>query len=124
MKKEIEWMSDRELLMELVAEKRRNERLRVVRILVLSLALLALVILCLIWIPRITAPFRQLQETVDRLNESIARFDQASAQMTEAAEQVRSYLSNLGQSGYKALLRSVEEATAILEKLAGFLRIG
>ena len=60
-------MNDHELLMELVKEKRRNEKIRYVRYGVYVLILLAVAILAGIYIPKIVAVINRYNRFMDQM---------------------------------------------------------
>ena len=68
MPKPVETMSDHELLVELVREKRRADRERAVKTAVALAVLAVIVVLCVIYVPRIAQTVRQFQAVMDRLN--------------------------------------------------------
>lgn len=68
-------MSDHELLMELVKEKRRNDRIRYVRYAVYGLILLAVIVIGAIYIPKIVAVinrYNRFMEQMEGLNEKVS----------------------------------------------------
>ena len=60
-------MSDHELLMELVKEKRRNDKIRYVRYAVYVLILLAVGILAGIYVPKVVAVIKRYNQFMDQM---------------------------------------------------------
>ena len=67
--KDIESMSDHELLMELVAEKRRNDKIRYVKYSIWGVVLLAAVVVGFIYVPKIIAFYNRFNAVMDTLND-------------------------------------------------------
>ena len=73
--KDYSQMSDHELLMELVKEKRRNDRIRYVRYAVCGLILLAVIVTGAIYIPKIVSVinrYNRFMEQMEGLNEKVS----------------------------------------------------
>ena len=60
-------MTDREILIELLQEKRRAENLRWVRLGVVAALVLAIGILCAVYLPPVIRYFRKLNELLERV---------------------------------------------------------
>ena len=69
--KDIEQMSDHELLMELVKEKRRNDKLRYVKYGVYGVIALVVVILCIKYVPKIVEFFKEICSTYKGVSYSL-----------------------------------------------------
>ncbi len=81
-KRNIEEMSDHELLMELIAEKRRNDRLRYIRYGIIAAVALFVIIELSIWLPKINAALdtyyslvNEVQSTTDSLKNFVGKID-------------------------------------------------
>ena len=75
--KDYSQMSDHELLMELVKEKRRNDKLRYIRYGFYALILLAIIVVGAIYIPKIVAVIRRYNQFMDQmegLNDKVSSF--------------------------------------------------
>ena len=104
--KEIEEMSDHELLMELVAEKRRNDRIRYVKYGVYGIIFLGVAVLCFIYVPKIVAFYNRVNavmEQLDAATNSVKRVsDSISTETIEAfnsvVEAIRQLLGRFGIS--------------------------
>lgn len=70
MMKDIEQMSDHELLMELVKEKRRNDKLRYVKYGVYGIIALVVIILCIKYVPKLVAFFKEYNEVMNQLKQA------------------------------------------------------
>ena len=75
--KDYSQMSDHELLMELVKEKRRNDKLRYIRYGISALILLAVVVIAAIYVPKIVAVINRYNRFMDQmegLNDKVSSF--------------------------------------------------
>ena len=75
--KDYSQMSDHELLMELVKEKRRNDKIRYIRYGFYALILLTVIIIGTIYIPKIVAVIRRYNQFIDQmegLNDKVSSF--------------------------------------------------
>lgn len=68
--KDIETMSDHELLMELVAEKRRNDKIRYIKYGFYGLIGVFLIVLCFIYVPKIVDFYNRFNAVMDQLSEA------------------------------------------------------
>jgi len=104
MMKEIEMMSDHELLMELVAEKRRNDRIRYIKYGLYGVIVLLLAALCFIYVPKIIDFYNKFNKVMDQLSEatnSVRRVsDSISTETIESfnsvVEAIKSLLGRFG----------------------------
>ena len=75
--KDYSQMSDHELLMELVKEKRRSDKIRYIRYGIHALILLAVVVTGIIYVPKIVAVIRRYNAFMDQmegLNDKVSSF--------------------------------------------------
>ena len=75
--KDYSQMSDHELLMELVKEKRRNDKIRYVRYGFYALILLIVIVIGAVYIPKIMAVIRRYNAFMDQmegLNDKVSSF--------------------------------------------------
>ena len=93
MPKNIGNMTDHELLEELVLQGRRAERMSRVKICLVAVLLLLVAILALVYIPKIMAPIRQLNEsmieirgTMEKAQTILDQFDEEGAGIAAEAE--------------------------------------
>ena len=124
MLKPIETMSDHELLMELVREKRRADRVRCVKLAVVLVLLAAILVLCIIYVPRIMETVHRYQAIMERLDQAAARMDEAADQMRQASAQVTEFFGDLGENSMQAWEQSVEEVAELLDGLKNMFRFG
>ena len=104
MMKEIEMMSDHELLMELVAEKRRNDRIRYIKYGIYGVIGLAVAVMCFIYVPKIIDFYNKFNKVMDQLSEatnSVRRVsDSISTETIESfnsvVEAIKSLLGRFG----------------------------
>ena len=110
MDREIKGMSDRELLMELVREKRRDERARKIRSCVLAGLAALLLVLCLLYGPRAVRAVRRYNDTMERLNRSVT--------------QVQEFLDTANKLGIEKWEQTVEQLNERLADVQSALHIG
>ena len=139
MPKDVHTMSDHELLEELVLLQRRSAAQERVKLIVISVLLLALIVVALIYIPRITAPLRQLSESMQQVQgaarevqrvfgdisqDTITRFENTMQSVNETSQQAGEALKLLKDSGLDKLKTTIESLNESLGKLSSFLRFG
>ena len=117
MPKPVETMSDHELLVELVREKRRADRERAVKTAVALAVLAVIVVLCVIYVPRIAQTVRQFQAVMDRLDQAESKMNEAADEMRQASAQVQQFFGGLGEESLKTWQQSVEDVNQMLEGL-------
>ena len=92
-------MSDHELLMELVAEKRRNDKIRYISYGIKGAICLAAVIMCFIYVPKIIEFYNRFNAIMDQLNKvsaSVIRVsDSISTETIESFKKVVEAISQL-----------------------------
>ena len=135
MKKEINAMSDRELLMELVAGQRREEKWRAVRIGATLLVVLAIVILCAVYVPRLTQTVRRVNETMDQVQgvaaEAQKLFDDIQEigtdklaetidTVNETASEAREIMDKLSAAGLDSLQQTIKDLSEFAETVKIF----
>lgn len=76
MKKKIEEMTDHEILVELLKEKRMRDKIMYVKIAVYSVILITLMILGCIYIPKIVAFVNRVNEDLERIENTIIEFEE------------------------------------------------
>ena len=69
--KELSSMTDRELLLELVAEKRRADRARRIKAYIWMAVAAALLVLCLIYVPRVVRTVRHYNQVIDQVTQTV-----------------------------------------------------
>ena len=135
MRKSIESMSDRELLMELVADKRRADRARRIKTIVWLAVAAALLVLALIYLPPLAARIRQFNQTMDQLQQAATSanefFDNVKGigydklaetveSVNQAAARVREITDGLSEAGLETLEESIGELNDMIARLRGF----
>ena len=96
--KDIENMSDHELLMELVAEKRRNDRFSYIDYGVKGVICLVVVILCFIYVPKIIEFYNKFNAVMDQLNAVSASVKRVSDSIsTDTIETLNGFVEALKQ---------------------------
>ena len=135
MNKDIDNMSEKELLAELVRQGRRNERADMIKVSVLCVLLLAVVILALVYVPKIVAPIQQLSDSMEQIEtsfdeakrvlssfdkETIDNFKQTMESLNETSQQARVFMDKLKDSGLDKLPSTIEGLSSSLNT---FLRL-
>ena len=113
MRKDIQSMSDHELLMELVAEKRKLERLRHIKEICLAVLLVIAVILGCVYIPKILAPFRQFQEMSGQLQAALNRFNASMDSYEQLSDQARGLFDQLGSLDLSKLQETMDQLRSL-----------
>lgn len=137
MDKDIDNMSERELLAELVRQGRRNERADRIKTCVLAALLLVIIVLAMVYIPKILAPIRQISAGMDEFKESfneakrvlssfdadtVDQFKQTMESLNETSQQARVLMDKLRESGLDKLQSTIEGLSDSLGALAQFFR--
>ena len=115
MQKAIETMTDREILEELLQERRRDRTKEYIRWGLYAAALLAVAILCAVYLPPVIDYFRKLHDAVEQIRQGM---DQVRA----AADTVRDAVTRVGQGGSEALESALARLNELLEKLPAVFR--
>ena len=104
-------MTERELIMELVIDKRREEKIRYIKYGIIAAVLILIVILLLVYLPPIVRTFDKIDGAVDMLQNEIdnikGSFDEAMGKLSEF-EAMADEFSSLGD---------LKEKFAALEEL-------
>lgn len=137
MHKEIESMSDHELLQELVRQGRRNERESNIKTAVIAALLLVIIILALVYIPKIMAPIRQLNENMDQIKQTMGRLQEFADSLgsdtaeklrrtidglNETTEQAKEMFAKLNDSGLENFKTTLDDLNLALSKILQFFR--
>ena len=133
--KEIDSMSERELLCELVRQGRRAERAERIKLCALAVLLAAVVVLALVFVPKIVSPVRQLSESMGQIEASfdearrvlesfddatLDRFKQTMESLNETSQQARALMDKLRDSGIDKLQPTIE---GLNNSISSFLRL-
>ena len=78
MLKPIAAMTDHEMLLELMQEKRRNDRSRKIRYMIAGAVIVLTVILLIRFLPPAVSYFRTMKETIDRMQASVTEIQNAA----------------------------------------------
>lgn len=130
-------MTDHELLEELVLQGRRAERMSRIKICLVAVLLLLVAILALVYIPKIMAPIRQLNESMNEIRgavdkaqtilnqfdeETVDQFKQTMESLSETSQQTRALMQKLKDSGLDKLASSIEDLNKVLDGFLKFFR--
>ena len=134
MNQNLDNMSEKELLAELVEQGRRAEKTERIKICVLSALLLAVIVLALIYVPKILAPIRQIGQSISQIESSfgemervlsnfdedtILKFKDTMDSLSETSQQVRVFMDKLKESGIDKLQSTIE---GLSNSLSSFLK--
>lgn len=137
MPKNIGNMTDHELLEELVLQGRRAERMSRVKICLVAVLLLLVAILALVYIPKIMAPIRQLNESMIQIRgtmekaqtilgqfdeETVGKFKETMESLSETSQQARVLLQKLKDSGLDSFASNIERLNEALDGLLKYFR--
>lgn len=137
MPKNIGNMTDHELLEELVLQGRRAERMSRVKICLVAVLLLLVAILALVYIPKIMAPIRQLNESMIEIRgtmekeqtildqfdeETVGKFKETMESLSETSQQARVLLQKLKDSGLDSFASNIERLNEALDGLLKYFR--
>jgi len=137
MPRDIENMNDHELLAELVRQGRRAEKINRIKTCLIAGLILVILILAMIYIPRIMAPIRQLNESMSEIRgtmekaqtilnqfdeETVDQFKQTMESLSETSQQTRALMQKLKESGIDNLASSLEELNNALNSFLKFIR--
>lgn len=124
MQRDLGSMSDHELLLELAQQGRKREQTERIKICVIALLLLTVIVLALIYIPKILAPIRQLNEKMNQIEETVneakrvlsgfdastvEQFKQTMESLNETSQQARALMEKLKNSGIDKLQGTLED---------------
>ncbi|MBQ1575374.1 MAG: hypothetical protein IIZ83_00305 [Oscillospiraceae bacterium] len=130
-------MTDHELLEELVLQGRRAERMSRIKICLVVVLLLLVAILALVYIPKIMAPIRQLNESMNEIRgamekaqtilnefdgETIDKFKQTMESLSETSQQTRALMQKLKDSGLDTFASNIESLNEALDGLLKYFR--
>ena len=137
MNRDIEGMSERELLAELVRQGRRAERAERIKACVLAALLIAVVVAAAFYVPKILAPIRRISDSMAQIEQSfdearrvLSRFDddtveqfkQTMAGLNETSQQLRALTDKLRDSGLDKLQSTIEGLNEVLGSFLQFFR--
>ena len=84
----VESMTDRELLEELVGESRKSAMRQRIIIFILVAAIAAVVIIAIIYVPKITAEIEHYTEMVNKMNDKVVAFEDMIEKLPTSEEAV------------------------------------
>lgn len=123
--KNVEEMTERELLMELVLEQRRTVALRKIKTAALLALAAVIIVLALIYVPRVVAYFQRVNAAIDRMNELSAQVEETLAQSREffdtAGKDIQEMYAWAKDAGIENLKPVIEEFTASMQKATEFI---
>ena len=75
MARDIEQMSDHELLMELISDKRRQDKIRYIKYAVIGIFVAAVVIELVIWVPKIVAMVNYYNGIISQIDTTVVKIN-------------------------------------------------
>lgn len=95
----IEEMSDHEMLVELLKEKRLRDKLRLVKLIVWGAVIVVLVVLGVIYIPPMVRFFKELHDSIESISSSLESLNQtvtdAYGNITDISDSIKEQLNKL-----------------------------
>ncbi len=117
-KKPVEEMSERELLMELVTEKRRQDKARVVKYAVLAAVIIAIAVLAIIYVPKIVNAYKALMETYSQVQELSLEAEDALGQVEGAVEKAHETMDNINDTLNNKLNPAIDSYNSLRDAAA------
>lgn len=115
MRRPVEEMTERELLEELVQEKRLQETLRHIRLGVYAVLVVAVAILLAIYLPPVIRYFRQLGATLQQIRQAV---EQASASL----DGMRQTVAAIEEGGAAALQSAADRLNELISGFSAWFR--
>ncbi len=95
----IEEMTDHEMLVELLKEKRLRDKLRLVKLIVWAIVLVVLLILAFIYVPPVIQFFKEVHDNLESISKSLESLNQtvtdAYGNITDISDSIKEQLENL-----------------------------
>ena len=95
----IEEMTDHEMLVELLKEKRLRDKLRLVKLIVWAIVLVVLLILAFIYVPPVIRFFKEVHDNLESISKSLESLNQtvtdAYGNITDISDSIKEQLENL-----------------------------
>ena len=107
-----ETMTDRELLMELVEDKRRQEKIKYIEWGIAAAVIILVIVLLLVYLPPVVKTFKEVDSAVDMMQSEI---DNIKGSFDEAMEKL---------SEFEALADKIPDLEGLEEKFAGLEELG
>ena len=108
----VETMTERELLMELVNEKRRQEKIRYIKWGITAVIIILVVVLLIVYLPPVVKTIKKVDSAVDMMQSEI---DNIKGSFDDAMEKL---------SEFEAIAEEFSDFDDLKEKLAGLEEIG
>ena len=117
--KKIEEMSDHELLMELVAEKRRNDKLRFVRYGIYALIAVFVIAVGMMWYPKIKTMVGQYNELMNGYHELMDGYQDLMGRLAGMDERISDFMGTF-ETDFGGKLKDLMEKINALMGRFGF----
>ena len=102
-------MSDHEILMELIEEKRRNDRIRYIQYAFDAVVIIALVILGFIYIPKIVNFVRQVNQLIEDYKQLVGRLNLTEGKIDE-------FMNSFGSDTGLKMKEFIEKFEALMSR--------
>ena len=110
-------MTDHEILIELIKDKRRNDRNRYIKNTVRIVTAIAVIVLLIIIVPPIVRFFQQLNETVQQVQDSIAQVNEISENIRTEFEDNLSQIKDLADDVKEQASQKLDELDEVYNDL-------
>lgn len=95
----IEQMTDHEMLVELLEEKRLRDKLRLIKLIGWGVVAIVLVVLAVIYVPPMVRFFKEVHDNIDSISKSLESLNEtvtdAYGNITEVSDSIKEQLENL-----------------------------
>ena len=95
----IETMTDHEMLMELLKEKRLRDKLRLVKLIAWAFVIIVIAVLAFIYVPPMVQFFKELHDSIDSISRSLDSLNQtvtdAYGNITDVSDSIKEQLNKL-----------------------------
>ena len=115
-----ELMSDRELLLELVSEKRRQDKVRVIKYIVWAVVLIALIVLAAVYVPKIVALYNYANQALQEVDSTMSEVDGTMQEINDTLIKLNTDYDSLKSNGLDILQDATDTVNGLIEKLRSF----
>jgi len=109
-RKDPKLMSDHEMLVELIEEKRRQDRVRYIKYAVWGVIAIALIVLAAIYVPKIAALYREVDGTMQEVDRTMQEINSTLRNLQDDYDYLKS-------NGQEVLQDAADALNSLLEKL-------
>ena len=113
-------MSDREILEELLQEKRRQDTVRYIKYAVWGILLIALIVLAAIYVPKIVTLYNEVQSAMEEVDQATEQIDLTMQKINQTLQTLQEDYDSVKSAGAQALEDAAETLNGVLETLRNF----